>query len=272
MPSVARDLDLTESKTIGTISACYPTSPLRPSAQRGSTASAPSALVTASAPLDTRIAARTARIIAPRQTRVSNRSCGTHTAPHQADTTGPRVAPAGFVHLHAQGAARSSSYLEADCAIGKGGDRAGPAAGTSAGRPRCFRMRRMTRGCSISAMSSRRPPSKLLLDESRQAVPFANAAHLGAKRFEVVAHHSVQHVCAEVFGLNSEEGRAMPQMSRRTRHKAWNANCSGIHATCTRTPWHPRGFRGPRSPPAAHDLLHRARPALHPAQPSAKAG
>ena len=53
---------------------------------------------------------------AARHTRVSHR-CGTHTAPHRADATGARVAPACFVHLRAQGAARSSSYCGSDCAI-----------------------------------------------------------------------------------------------------------------------------------------------------------
>jgi hypothetical protein len=44
-----------------------------------------------------------------------------------------------------------------------------------------------------SKKSAAQEPSKLLLDESRHAVPFVGATRLGAERFEMVAHHLVQH-------------------------------------------------------------------------------
>jgi hypothetical protein len=54
----------------------------------------------------------------------------------------------------------------------------------------------------------------------------------------------------------------MPQMSRTTRHKAWNAICSEIHATRTVTPWHPRRFCVPRSAQTSQHLKHSALQAL----------
>ena len=77
------------------------------------------------------------RIMTPDTRTCHTESYVTHTAPHRAGATDASVAPACVVHLRAQGAGRSSSYLGSDCVIGNGGDRAGPAARTSAGSSGC---------------------------------------------------------------------------------------------------------------------------------------
>jgi hypothetical protein len=48
-------------------------------------------------------------------------------------------------------------------------------------------------------------PAKLLLDESRQAVPFVDAGGLGAERLDVIAHHLIEHASGR--GLRHVRGR-----------------------------------------------------------------
>jgi hypothetical protein len=48
-------------------------------------------------------------------------------------------------------------------------------------------------------------PSKLLLDKSRQTIPFVDASGLGSKRLEVITHHLKEH--ASGWGLRHVPGR-----------------------------------------------------------------
>ena len=88
------------------------------------------------------------------------------------------------------GTATSSSYHGSDRPIGSGGGRAGRAAGTSVGRPRWLSMRRITGGCSMRVISSRRSPQrghartsnpKLRCSNSDQS-QFVRGRRLGVRR------------------------------------------------------------------------------------------